>query len=69
MIAKMIKEDKLIVLKTLRKYFSATDKEIKQFEVLVENEGFENWTCGFDTELVPFFLEMREDNKEKSSDD
>jgi len=54
-----INESKLIVINTLKEYFKATNEEIEQFTELVEQEGPENWTCGFGDELLPLFEEMR----------
>tara|TARA_R110000851_G_scaffold333298_1_gene511926 strand:+ start:461 stop:670 length:210 start_codon:yes stop_codon:yes gene_type:complete len=61
----MIQGDKIKVIETLKKYLNATNKEIKQFIVLVESEDVENWTCGFGDELVPLFEEMRANNQVK----
>ena len=59
----MIQEDKIHVIKALEYYLDATNSEIKQFVKLIEDEDPENWTCGFEDELIPLFEEMREKNK------
>jgi hypothetical protein len=59
----MIKEDKIHVVKALEYYLDATSTEIKQFVKLIEDEDPENWTCGFEDELLPLFEQMRKDNK------
>ena len=64
---KMIIKSKNNVLKTLVKHFNATQEEISVFETLVENEDRENWTCGFEDELVPLFRQIRRLDKTKDS--
>ena len=54
----MIKESKGIVIKGLIEHFNAKPSELIMFErALASNE---DWTCGFEDELVPLFLEIRE---------
>ena len=56
---KMINESKRSVINVLEEYYGATEEEITQFSNLIENEDPENWTCGFEDELVPLFEEVR----------
>jgi len=53
----MIKESKEIVVKGLIKYFDAKPSELVMFEKALVSD--EDWTCGFEDELVPLFLEVR----------
>jgi len=58
---RMIAESKEIVTRALVKYFDATEHELDQFANTLESE--ENWTCGFEDELLPLFLEVRNEIK------
>ena len=56
----MIAESRENVSHMLVKYFEATEEELARFEnKLVIEHGIESWTCGFEDELVPLFLEVR----------
>jgi hypothetical protein len=55
----MITESKESVINVLEEYYGATEEEITKFSNLIENEDPENWTCGFEDELVPLFEEVR----------
>jgi hypothetical protein len=55
---KMIMESKESVLSTFSKYLNATEDELKDFTILIEDEDIENWTCSFE-ELEDMFLEMK----------
>ena len=56
---KMINECKRSVINVLEEYFGATEEEITLFANFIENEDPENWTCGFEEELLPLFKEIR----------
>jgi len=56
---KMINECKRSVINVLEEYFGATEEEITLFSNFIENEDPENWTCGFEEELLPLFKEIR----------
>tara|TARA_Y100000389_G_scaffold148191_1_gene147253 strand:+ start:388 stop:591 length:204 start_codon:yes stop_codon:yes gene_type:complete len=62
---KMIEESKINVIKALEYHLDATEDEIHQFVKRIEDEDPKNWTCGFLDELIPDFVEMRIENKER----
>ena len=53
----MIHESRTDVILALVEHFNATPQELATFVGELEDE--ENWTCGFEDELVPLFLEVR----------
>jgi hypothetical protein len=53
----LIEESKFHVQGILLKYFDATEGELDQFANALESE--EDWTCGFEDELLPLFLQIR----------
>ncbi len=55
----LIKESKFYVQGILLNYFDATEEELNMFEKKINNENVENWTCGFEDELLPLFEEIR----------
>jgi|TARA_B100001758_G_C18266012_1_gene533623 hypothetical protein len=55
----LIEECRFHVLGTLMKYFDATEEELDEFEKQINSEDVENWTCGFEDELLPLFNEIR----------
>ena len=61
----MIKESKGIVVSTLIKHFNAKPSELIMFERALASD--EDWTCGFEDELVPLFLEVRSKMKKERS--
>ena len=54
---KMINNSKDSVMKILTKYFDATPAEL--FQLDLELTDPEDWTCGFEDELLPLFLKLR----------
>ena len=63
----MIAESKENVSHALVKYFEATEYELACFEnKLVIEHGIESWTSGFEDELLPLFLEVRNELKKES---
>ena len=60
----MIKESKGIVVSTLIEHFDAKPSELIMFGRALASD--EDWTCGFEEELVPLFLEFREKMKKES---
>ena len=63
----MIAESRENVTCTLIKYFDATEHELARFENrLVIEHGIESWTCDFADELLPMFLEVRNELKKES---
>ena len=48
----------LILPFTLIKYFDATEEELAAFENALEDPR-NDWTCDFEDELLPIFLEVR----------
>jgi len=60
----MINENKINVVKVLKEYLGATESEIQQFIKRIENEDPENWTCGMEDELIPYFEQLRLQNKQ-----
>jgi len=55
----LIEECRFHVLGILLKYFDATEEELNEFENKINSEDQENWTCGFEDELLPLFEEIR----------
>ena len=53
----MIKESKGIVVSTLIEHFDAKPSELIMFGRALTSD--EDWTCGFADELLPLFLEVR----------
>ena len=63
----MIAESRENVTCILVKYFDATDHELACFEnKLIIEHGIESWTCGFADELLPMFLEVRNELNNKN---
>ena len=63
----MIEESRENVTCTLIKYFDATEHELACFENrLVIEHGIESWTSDFADELLPLFLEVRNELKKES---
>ena len=63
----MIAESKENVSHALVKYFEATEYELACFENrLIIEHGIESWTSGFEDELLPLFLEVRNELKKES---
>ena len=63
----MIAESRESVSHALVKYFEATEHELACFENrLITEHGSESWTCGFEDELLPMFLEVRNELKKES---
>ena len=63
----MIIESRENVSHALVKYFEATEHELACFEnKLIIEHGVESWTCGFADELLPMFLEVRNELKKES---
>ena len=61
----MIKESKGIVVSTLIEHFNAKPSELIMFERALASD--EDWTCGFEDELLPLFLEVRSKMKKERS--
>ena len=61
----MIKESKGIVVSTLIEHFDAKPSELIMFGRALASD--EDWTCGFEDELVPLFLEVRSKMKKERS--
>ena len=62
----MIAESRENVTCILVKYFDATDHELAHFEnKLIIEHGIESWTSGFADELLPMFLEVRNELNNK----
>ena len=62
----MIAESRESVTCTLIKYFDATEHELAHFEnKLIIEHGIESWTSGFADELLPMFLEVRNELNNK----
>ena len=62
----MIEESRENVSHTLVKYFDATEYELACFEnKLIIEHGVDSWTCGFEDELLPMFLEVRNELNNK----
>ena len=61
----MIKESKGIVVKGLIKHFDAKPSELVMFGRALASD--EDWTCGFEDELLPLFLEVRSKMKKERS--
>ena len=56
----MIEQSRENVSHTLVEYFEATEHELACFEnKLIIEHGSESWTSGFADELLPMFLEVR----------
>ena len=56
----MIEQSRENVGHTLVEYFEATEHELACFEnKLIIEHGSESWTSGFADELLPMFLEVR----------
>ena len=56
----MIEQSRENVAHTLVEYFEATEHELACFEnKLIIEHGVESWTSGFADELLPMFLEVR----------
>ena len=53
-----IAESRENVAFTLIKYFDATEEELAAFENALEDPR-NDWTCDFEDELLPIFLEVR----------
>ena len=63
----MIAESRENVTCALVKYFDATEHELACFEnKLIIEHGVESWTSGFADELLPLFLEVRNELKKES---
>ena len=63
----MIAESRENVTCMLIKYFDATERELAHFEnKLIIEHGIESWTSGFADELLPMFLEVRNELKKES---
>ena len=61
----MIRESKGIVVRNLIECFDAKPSELIMFERALASD--EDWTCGFEDELVPLFLEVRSKMKKERS--
>jgi len=54
---KLINKSKNNVMRLLTLHFNATAAELYQMDIRLTDP--EDWTCGFEDELLPLFLEMR----------
>jgi len=62
----MIEQSRENVAHTLVEYFEATEHELICFEnKLVTEHGVDSWTSGFADELLPMFLEVRNELNNK----
>jgi len=62
----MIEQSRENVAHTLVEYFEATEHELICFEnKLVTEHGVDSWTSGFADELLPMFLEVRNELNDK----